>query len=375
MFFFARSLDCHLYGVIFNTKTPIRTGIAMPPYKTLLTTESVRRYLLQIIAKSGTEPVRLEPERDLAEKLHVSRVTLRRAMESLKGAGLLMSLPGRKGTFTNPAASGSVEHTVGIVIYHSYVGLIFSQFLSGLSEELYSLGYNCSFTMLPRSENTPEKEAFELENSGCDCIVWHTQTPDDFSVINRMLADDYPVLTICNPNYPEWGHPERNWYALDMDAGAEIASFFLERGCTRPLFCSNELLRFRSFAAKMKEKKMDPAALFLPDPEEIRKTLPRLLKAKKIDGVYCSHRTLGTVLKALPKGCAVPILSPHSTDQELKDCNPNGIPLVSFDRIFLQKQCRTLGAMIARGIGQIFEGKISRTNLCIKGFQIPKGKG
>ena len=347
----------------------------MPPYKTLLTTESVRRYLLQIIAKSGTEPVRLESERDLAEKLRVSRVTVRRAMESLKESGLLMSLPGKKGTFTNPATSSSVEHTVGIVIYHSYVGLIFSQFLSGLSEKLYSLGYNCSFTMLPRSESTPEKEAFELENSGCDCIVWHTQTPDDIAVINRMLADGYPVLTICNPNYPEWGHPARNWYALDMDAGTEIAAYFLERGCTRPLFCSNELLRFRSFAAKMKEEKIDVKNAVLSDPEAIRKTLPELLKKKKIDGVYCSHRTLGTVLKALPEGCNVPILSPHSTDQELKSCNPNGIPLVSFDRVFLQKQCRTLGAMIARGIGQIFEGHTPHTDFRIKGFQIPAGKG
>ena len=265
----------------------------MPQYKTSLATESVKRYLLQIIAKSGTEPVRLLPERELAEKLRVSRVTVRRAIEELEGSNHIIRLPGRNGAFTNPSVSAAVGYTVGIVIYHCYVGQIFSQFLNGLSTELYALGYNCSFTLLARSESNPEKEAFELENCGCDCIVWHTQTSGDLSVIDRMLRDGFPVLTICNPNFPEWGHPARGWYAFDMDAGEEIAAYFLDRGCVHTVFCSEESIRYRSFETRMQIEKKGAVNALLANPEEVRKQLPVLLKKKMIDGIYCSYGCSG----------------------------------------------------------------------------------
>ena len=328
----------------------------MPPYKTLLTTESVRRYLLQIIAKSGTEPVRLEPERDLAEKLHVSRVTVRRAMESLKESGLLMSLPGRKGTFTNPAASGSVEHTVGIVIYHSYVGLIFSQFLSGLSEELYSLGYNCSFTMLPRSENTPEKEAFELENSGCDCIVWHTQTPDDFSVINRMLADDYPVLTICNPNYPEWGRPVRSWYGFDLeDAGDAVASRFLRRGCGKILYCSRNTAFLPPLRNGLSRRGVSlPDENVLLEEKDFCQRIPPLL-ASGADGLFCRMNEASTTallgfLAGLKESSGLKIILPPRIFSERCRREYPQLDIECPDTAYFQRQCMALGRRVAHGI-------------------------
>ena len=231
-------------GIIINTKTG---EFAMAFHRTSPATEPVRRYLLHAVAKSGPEPERLLSERELAQKLRLSRVTVRRAIEELEESHFIIRRPGRKGAFTNPAMSSEVEHTIGVMIYQNYIGRIFSQFLSGLSEELYSMGDHYSMSLIHNKRGicSPEDFAFEIENSGFDCLVWHMQTPEDVAVINLLLKHDFPVLTICNPNFPEWVHPDRNWFGLDtevrpdtvycqrrcLDLGRKIARAILGGGC------------------------------------------------------------------------------------------------------------------------------------------------
>ena len=84
---------------------------------------------------------------------------------------------------------------------------------------------------------------------------------------------------------------------------------------------------------------------------------------------------LRAVLGALPPGCTIPILTSNFTEREFKSDNLKNIPIVSFDRHFLQKQCRTLGRMVAQGIGNIFDGEMPRDNICIKGYKLPTPKG
>ena len=60
----------------------------------------VRRHLLEVIGRSGPG-TSLEPERDLAARLGVSRPTVRAAVEELVAGGLLVRQHG-KGTFTSP---------------------------------------------------------------------------------------------------------------------------------------------------------------------------------------------------------------------------------------------------------------------------------
>jgi GntR family transcriptional regulator len=75
---------------------PRPSGVRPPTVKRDL----VRRHLLGVIGRSGPG-TSLDPERDLAAQLGVSRPTVRAAVEELVARGLLVRQHG-KGTFTSP---------------------------------------------------------------------------------------------------------------------------------------------------------------------------------------------------------------------------------------------------------------------------------
>ena len=81
----------------------------------ILKTEFVIRYLLGRIRQSGPEPELLPGEMELCAQLNVSRVTVRRALESLSAANYIIRLPKRKGAFSNPEMAKNVPCTIGIV--------------------------------------------------------------------------------------------------------------------------------------------------------------------------------------------------------------------------------------------------------------------
>ena len=81
----------------------------------------VVEWLLGRIARGDYPPdTALPPERDLAEQLAVSRITIREALQTLKGKGVVRGEQGR-GTFVNPVARWSVfdpalvVHSAGVV--------------------------------------------------------------------------------------------------------------------------------------------------------------------------------------------------------------------------------------------------------------------
>ena len=275
----------------YYNKYQNESGANMICYKNSFATEAVRRYLLQLIAKSGPEPERLPPERELAERLHLSRVTVRRAIEELENMSYILRLPGRKGAFTNPAVASEVEHTIGIVVYQNYVGQIFSQFLSGLSGELYRCGHHYNFSLFQRSGSSASQVAFELENSGYDCIVWHTQAPEDLEVIRLLHLHKFPVFTLCNPNFPEWGMAPGQNYGLDMQqAGEAQAAFLLKKQCRKPVLCCSGGVSAMTgaFQRKLAENGVSAGAEnFFCSAGSFLDCLDVLLE-KGMDGICCS---------------------------------------------------------------------------------------
>ena len=327
-------------------------------YKNSFATEAVRRYLLQLIAKSGPEPERLPPERELAERLHLSRVTVRRAIEELENMSYILRLPGRKGAFTNPAVASEVEHTIGIVVYQNYVGQIFSQFLSGLSGELYRCGHHYNFSLFQRSGSSASQVAFELENSGYDCIVWHTQAPEDLEVIRLLHLHKFPVFTLCNPNFPEWGMAPGQNYGLDMQqAGEAQAAFLLKKQCRKPgLCCSGGVSAMtEAFQRKLAENGVSAGAEnFFCSAGSFLDCLDVLLE-KGMDGICCSLGepqilALLAALSAHEKAHRIPILL-QSRNFSIR-CRAEYKHLQIFypDTSFYQEQCLALGSHLAHGI-------------------------
>ncbi len=328
----------------------------MSYHRTLPATEPVRRYLLQMVAKSGSEPVRLLSERDLAEKLHLSRVTVRRAIEELEALRCIIRLPGRKGAFTNPEMASKVEHAVGIVVYRNYIGQLFSQFLSGISEELYSQGHPFCLSLFRGAGKTPAEQAFELENSGYDCVVWHTQTPEDLAVIDLLLRHDFPVLTICNPNYPEWGRPRRAWYGFDLeDAGDAVASRFLRCGCGKILYCSRNaefLLPLRRGLSRRGVSLPDENVLL--EEKDFFQRIPPLLTSGA-DGLFCRMNEASTTallefLAGMKNSRGLKIILPPRIFSERCRREYPQLDIEFPDTAYFQRQCIALGRRVAHGI-------------------------
>ncbi len=333
----------------------------MAYHRTSPATEPVRRYLLQMIAKSGPEPERLISERDLAEKLRLSRVTVRRAIEELEEIQYIIRLPGRKGAFTNPAMSSMVDHCIGLVVSQNYIGQIFSQFIGGITNELYAQRYAYNFSLFNYRRNAPEDVAFELENSGYDCLVWHTQAPEDLEVIELLLEHDFPVLTICNPNYPEWGHPSRGWYGLDNDfAGRTLASYFIREQCGNIVYCSDNTVFLSSFRDELAKH-----GILLPDNNILQdeNDLPTLL-ASGTDGLCCLQsqsqtKILLDLISRQEHGNKLKILLPPSMNSERHRKEYPNLHIILPDTDYYQRQCLALGEEVARGIIGVLNGKQS----------------
>lgn len=350
----------------------------MAYYKKSLATEPVRRYLLQMIAKSGSKPERLLPERDLAEKLHLSRVTVRRAIEELECVNYIIRLPGRRGAFTNPAMSTRAEHAIGIVVSQNYIGQHFSLFLSGLSQKLYEMNIHYCFSLYSKPDKTPEEIAFELENSGFDCIVWHTQTPEDVEVIDLLHAHHFPALTICNLSYPEWRKPATAWYHFDFENAAKVlASYFIREKCRKVVFYSNDGLCLPVFRKTLEENDipLDDSCVF-NDIQKLKKSLPSLL-ADGMDGLFChwddpqAKEILYAISSEKERYNVKILLSPGLESLRDKGEFPHlNIALPDMD--YYRRQCVALGSEVANGIVDILDSGTIPPGVTLNGFALPE---
>ena len=350
----------------------------MAYHKKSLATEPVRRYLLQMIAKSGSEPERLLPERDLAEKLHLSRVTVRRAIEELENVNYIIRLPGRRGAFTNPAMSSKAEHAIGIVISQNYIGQLFSLFLSGLSQKLYEMNIHYCFSLYSKPDKTPQEIAFELENSGFDCIVWHTQAPEDVNVINLLHEHHFPVLTICNPNYPDWKKPASGWYQFDTDNAAKVlASYFVREKCKKVVFYSLDEFFIPAFRKELEENgiAIDNTCIF-NNVQKLKKALPSLIE-NGMDGIFIQRDDLHMkeilhCISAEKDRYKVKILlSPGLATQRDKSEFPHlNIALPDMD--YYRHQCVALGGEVANGIADILDSGTIPPGVTLNGYALPE---
>ena len=248
-----------------------------------LATEPIRRYLLQKIMKAGSTPEKLPGERDIARMFELSRVTVRRAIAELENSGAIIRLPGRRGAFSNPAASFDAKYTIGIVIYQDYVGQLFSLILSGMMQELYTVEHGCTFNLYPNSGNA-KKTINDFKHSGYDAVIWHTQTPDDLQVIDQLTAEGINIIPVMNPNYPEWGGTKTPYVGFNMEhSGEVVANFFIRQNCHGVVCIGNKSRRCDAVKTRLGSRFVGQISA-----SEIEKELSIILKNNHIDGIYLS---------------------------------------------------------------------------------------
>jgi GntR family transcriptional regulator len=145
--------------------------------------------LAEAIGAGNLEPGdRLPPERDLAEQLGVSRMTLRQALGSLARRGLLVRVRGRRGgTFI---AEPKIERDMTE--------------LAGLTEQLRRQGHHAGARLLSAQEGRAGRrtaKALHLEVGDQVCEVVRLRLSDDEPLaIERSLfpASRFPDLLECS---------------------------------------------------------------------------------------------------------------------------------------------------------------------------------
>jgi hypothetical protein len=252
-------------------------------------TAGVKNYLLQCVAKAGTKPERILSEMQLCKKFGVSRITVRRAIQSLEQTKHLIRLPGRHGAFTNPELAMSVPFLVGILCHEGTQNCFdtaLSEILTGFMGALRNI--NCCFEFLNLNGN--QSVAQEIENMAMDGLFWVTPAEDRIDDINELLQREYPVVVMDLIYDMESRKPSGNTILRDYENFAvQHAQLMQQRQLQRVAWLGVYNNCAKRFQKEMRKHGIDlPRKFFIDTIAEIPEKLPRLLATETIDAIICN---------------------------------------------------------------------------------------
>ncbi len=326
--------------------------------KQQMLTEPIKRFLIQLVAKSGPkQPERLPNELDLCERFSVCRPTVHKAVEELIEIGYVQHLPGRRGIFSNPEYVQMAPFSIGILGDNancSYFGYPNSRILGAFLSHLGDLKANTSFLTLNRK---PELAAVELLNSGLDAVFWNIPDPSYFPIIRKLIEQKIAVTAIGSYFNFLMPRPETNFLGSDyFYQGQCRAEFFLRRKCSNLVYCGNPGPICDGFKAKLKEHKIVFSDSRLINDSEPMSKLVRILKSQRVDGLVCDgnknqhNRVLRTLLDYHP---AFPILLSYGLDLEQLKKDYPALPLFSIMPKIDLKQLEQIGISAANHIREM----------------------
>ena len=287
----------------------------------VLKTEAVVHYLLSRIRHAGVDPELLPGEMELCEKFKVSRVTVRRAIESLIAGAYIIRLPKRRGAVTNPEMAKNIPYPVGIAVDMGYTFSIDGSAAMALSGFLKKMGSdeNCSWLYIYLNISSGESLENIIENNNLQGLFWISPCEKIFPELRRLTERRFPVVSIGTPFTSYYPVLEKNTILRNYaQSGEDIARFLLENGLRRPVYCGYPNESFRRFVEVLGKEgiSFNPENL-LADPGEIEEKLPSLIERNKIDsisssGAACRYNPLMKVLSGHPEGRRIALLLERS---------------------------------------------------------------
>lgn len=288
----------------------------------ILKTEFVIRYLLGRIRQSGPEPELLPGEMELCAQLNVSRVTVRRALESLSAANYIIRLPKRKGAFSNPEMAKNVPCTIGIVAsgcpfqMNGSSAISLSSFLKKMGAcELFSWEY-VFLSINPDDDPDPV-----ILNNNLQGLFWISPPAGCYPAIRRLIGRRFPVVCIAMP-YDSY-HPvlEQNMILRDYaSSGETLARFFHENALSNPVYCGLPNLSFERFVSGLRQYGIvfNPENL-IAEPGEIERKLPFLIEKNGIDSIasdggFARYNIITKLLSAHPEARRIALVMERSAD-------------------------------------------------------------
>ncbi len=300
----------------------------MAEYKTMPLTTSIKNYLLQRIAKAGTEPERLPSEMELCAKFGVSRITVRRAIESLETIDYIIRLPGRQGAFTNPAVAMAVPHLVGILGgdgSRNYINTLTAEILSGFMTEMRDTDCDFEFMLLNITGN--RNTAQEIENMALDGLLWIMPEEDMAGQIDMLIRKEFPIVTLGSIYNSAAALPKKNTICRNFaQIGFTSADWMLKHHhkCVARI-------GFYNISAEIFHREMRKAGApltmeyFIDPPADIEEKLTKLLESRRVDAIISNggldrYRRVIQVLRRRKEWTKIPLyLDDYRLERKLKE--------------------------------------------------------
>ena len=285
--------------------------------------EPVRRYLLSLARQAGSQSVKIPAERDLAELLGVARGTVREAIASLEAQNYLIRIPGRKGAFTNPQNSDTVQISIGILASLNWFNRMRQLMLRGFSDVLFENGIEFTFHIELGSGMTRQQLIQNIRHSGHSLVL---NLDEKRMPENAVQEIGIPVIDCCSKQLAD-----------EVHAGHFVADFFLKRGCRNVIYWCPDTNRYCHFQERMLE---NHAECLHETPEQVGKAdqVMTLSQLKEADGMFLGHNhyNISNMLEFLSAAkVKFPILLPpyHGQDSWLREYP--GLELNLMDLSFL----------------------------------------
>jgi len=196
----------------------------------------VRQYLMGMVYARENIAQRLPTERELCEKLGVSRVSVRYAVRELIEHELI-EVRSPKGMFINPKALWNPfgkrrKYYKIMMIWGNGQMLTIDGFYMGIMEKFCAVMKRKPVVLQSVSfVGWEEKLSEEIRMYNPDGIFWVRPSPLCYEII-RDAALPYPVCIFGDA-------PRTDFFSYGIDfyrAGAEAAKWMLARGCSHPLY-------------------------------------------------------------------------------------------------------------------------------------------
>jgi len=187
-----------------------------------------------ILAGVLPDSFRLPSDRRLSELLGTTHLTLGKALNELRGRGLLNRKRGL-GTFVKAPAQlaqsspGSKQRLVAVVFDHAHRDTFQSELFLGLHQALQEAGLEILFLSSEGSAQTQfdQIEALLSAQTCCACIVWSILEPAQVRRLMQLKASGFPLIFL-DKYYESAGHDAVVYDAFE--GGVELGQCFLRQG-------------------------------------------------------------------------------------------------------------------------------------------------
>lgn len=249
------------------------------------------RYLYRIVQRSGPEPELLPGEIALGETLSVSRVTVRRAMAQLLERKVLLKLPGRKGTFTNPELARHIPNTIGIGYFSGYWNSMDEYTGQILGHFFRKLGSYTDFPYLYEYIHEGEKVDLEekIRELNMRGLLWLSPTEVILPQLLSLAEKGYPVVITGAPHSPLLsGRIIYNGIRRDHQLfGRDLAALIAGKGWKKIIYLGEAGETLRCFTEELKKRNIEfPEENHLSSVDDMLKRLPKLLASGNVDAIY-----------------------------------------------------------------------------------------